>query len=117
MPTGPALAGPMTGSAENPESRDSGSDAYATSRNDGSNQHPCDLSKAASVFSAGAAPPVRLSLYIMHSKTDTIQSSAEALRYPWENHPGPDQVVELMPGVLWLRLKLQPQHEIGRAHV
>ena len=36
----------------------------------------------------------------MHSKTDTVQSSAEALRYPWENHPGPDQVVEVMPGVL-----------------
>ena len=42
----------------------------------------------------------------MHSKTDTIQSSVEALRYPWENHPGPDQVVEVMPGVLWVRLKL-----------
>ncbi len=36
----------------------------------------------------------------MHSKTDTVQSSAEALRYPWENHPGHDQVVEVMPGVL-----------------
>jgi glyoxylase-like metal-dependent hydrolase (beta-lactamase superfamily II) len=42
----------------------------------------------------------------MHSKTDTVQSSAEALRYPWENHPGHDQVVEVMPGVLWVRLKL-----------
>jgi glyoxylase-like metal-dependent hydrolase (beta-lactamase superfamily II) len=42
----------------------------------------------------------------MHSKSDTVQSSAEALRYPWENHPGPDQVVEMMPGVLWVRLKL-----------
>src|SRR5207245_821790 len=42
----------------------------------------------------------------MHSKTDTVHSSAEALRYPWENHPGPDQVVEVMPGVLWVRLKL-----------
>src|SRR5713226_6575992 len=42
----------------------------------------------------------------MHSRTDTIHSSAEALRYPWENHPGPDQVVEVTPGVLWLRLKL-----------
>ena len=42
----------------------------------------------------------------MHSKTDSVQSSAEALRYPWENHPGPDQVVEVMPGVLWVRLKL-----------
>src|SRR6478736_2365935 len=42
----------------------------------------------------------------MHSKTDAIQSSADALRYPWENHPGHDQVVEVMPGVLWARLKL-----------
>jgi glyoxylase-like metal-dependent hydrolase (beta-lactamase superfamily II) len=42
----------------------------------------------------------------MHSKTDSIQSSAEALRYPWEIHPGHDQVVEVMPGVLWVRLKL-----------
>src|SRR5256714_4677481 len=42
----------------------------------------------------------------MHSKTDTVQSSAEALRYPWEGHPGPDKVVEIRPGVLWVRLKL-----------
>ena len=42
----------------------------------------------------------------MHSKTDMVQSSAEALRYPWENHPGHDQVVEVTPGVLWVRLKL-----------
>ena len=42
----------------------------------------------------------------MDTKTDAIKSSAEALRYPWENHPGPDQVVEIMPGLLWVRLKL-----------
>jgi len=42
----------------------------------------------------------------MHSKTDTVQSSVEALRYPWEKHPGPTEVVEVMPGVLWARLKL-----------
>src|SRR5216683_1472551 len=42
----------------------------------------------------------------MDSKTDPTQSSAEALRYPWEHHPGPDQVVEVMPGVLWVRLAL-----------
>lgn len=35
-----------------------------------------------------------------------VQSSAEALRYPWEQHPGPDQVVELRPGLLWARLRL-----------
>lgn len=42
----------------------------------------------------------------MHSKIDKAQSSAEALRYPWESHPGPDQVVDLAPGVLWVRMKL-----------
>src|SRR6201981_1864784 len=42
----------------------------------------------------------------MLSKTANMQSSVEALRYPWESHPGPDQVVEVMPGVLWVRLKL-----------
>jgi glyoxylase-like metal-dependent hydrolase (beta-lactamase superfamily II) len=42
----------------------------------------------------------------MHTKTDSVQSSAEALRYPHDNHPGPDQVVEVRPGVLWLRLGL-----------
>src|ERR1044072_8239990 len=41
----------------------------------------------------------------MHSKAE-IHSSAEALRYPWENHPGHDQVVEVTSGVLWVRLKL-----------
>jgi glyoxylase-like metal-dependent hydrolase (beta-lactamase superfamily II) len=30
----------------------------------------------------------------------------DALRYPWDAHPGPDQVVDVMPGVKWLRLKL-----------
>lgn len=52
----------------------------------------------------------------MHSKTDAAKPDsaaqtadpkpADPLRYPWEAHPGPDQVVEVMPGVLWLRLKL-----------
>src|SRR4029077_5208783 len=74
--------------------------------------HPCVLARPAPVFSAGAAPIVRLSRCqqsrnrTMHSKTETAQSSAEALRYPWENHPGHDQVVEVRPGVLWVRLKL-----------
>ena len=43
----------------------------------------------------------------MDKKTDSLPSSAEALRYPWENHPGHDQVVEVAPGVLWARLKLR----------
>ena len=42
----------------------------------------------------------------MHSKADANPVAVDALRYPWESHPGPDQVVEIMPGVLWLRLKL-----------
>jgi glyoxylase-like metal-dependent hydrolase (beta-lactamase superfamily II) len=42
----------------------------------------------------------------MHSKTDAILSPADDLRYPWESHPGPDQVVEIAPGVLWIRLDL-----------
>ena len=42
----------------------------------------------------------------MHSRTDSIPSPAEALNYPWESHPGPDQAVEVMPGVLWVRLNL-----------
>jgi len=42
----------------------------------------------------------------MNAKTDTVQSSAEALRYPWEQHPGPEEIVEVRPGVLWARLKL-----------
>ena len=42
----------------------------------------------------------------MHSKTDAIQNPTDALRYPWESHPGPEHVVEVVPGVLWIRLKL-----------
>ena len=42
----------------------------------------------------------------MHSNTKPVQSPVDGLRYPWENHPGPEQVVEVMPGVLWVRLKL-----------
>ena len=47
----------------------------------------------------------------MHSKTDTAQSSVEALRYPWEKHPGPNEVVEVMPGVLWARPRKQDRFE------
>jgi len=42
----------------------------------------------------------------MHSKSDAIQPAADSLRYPWDQHPGEDQVVEVVPGVLWIRLKL-----------
>lgn len=42
----------------------------------------------------------------MDKKTNAPQSLAEALRYPWETPPGPNEVIELMPGVLWVRLKL-----------
>ncbi|NVN85354.1 MAG: MBL fold metallo-hydrolase [Rhodopseudomonas sp.] len=42
----------------------------------------------------------------MHSKTDAIKITSDDLRYPWESHPGQDQVVEIAPGLLWIRLKL-----------
>jgi glyoxylase-like metal-dependent hydrolase (beta-lactamase superfamily II) len=42
----------------------------------------------------------------MDTKTDGHKSPAEALRYPWETPPGPDQVIEVTSGVLWVRLKL-----------
>lgn len=42
----------------------------------------------------------------MDTTTETIAPVGEVLRYPWDAHPGPDQVVEIAPGVLWLRLKL-----------
>src|SRR5260370_36480533 len=58
----------------------------------GTARSPCVLNKASLVFRLARR---RLCGYAgtMHSKTDMVQSSAEALRYPWENHPGQDQVV------------------------
>ncbi len=42
----------------------------------------------------------------MSSTADTIAPASGELRYPWDSHPGPDQVVEVADGVLWVRLKL-----------
>lgn len=42
----------------------------------------------------------------MKSKEPAFQSLAETLRYPWETPPGPNEVIELRPGVLWLRQTL-----------
>ena len=42
----------------------------------------------------------------MHSKPEAPLSLAESLRYPWETPPGPGDVIEVTPGVLWVRLKL-----------
>jgi len=42
----------------------------------------------------------------MHSKTNPISTAADGLKYPWESHPAPDQVVEIAAGVLWIRLDL-----------
>ena len=42
----------------------------------------------------------------MDSKTDSVPAAADGLRYPWEGHPGQDQVVEVRPGLLWVRLAL-----------
>jgi glyoxylase-like metal-dependent hydrolase (beta-lactamase superfamily II) len=42
----------------------------------------------------------------MDTKTAPHLSPAEALRYPWDTPPAPNEVIEVMPGVLWVRLKL-----------
>ena len=42
----------------------------------------------------------------MHSKIDAVTLSADGLRYPWDSHPGIDQVLEVAPGILWVRLDL-----------
>jgi len=42
----------------------------------------------------------------MHKKNAAIETPHDELHFPLESHPGPDQVVEIAPGVLWLRLKL-----------
>ncbi|MBN8976360.1 MAG: MBL fold metallo-hydrolase [Rhizobiales bacterium] len=42
----------------------------------------------------------------MKFREPAFQSLAETLRYPWETPPGPNEVIELRPGVLWLRQKL-----------
>jgi glyoxylase-like metal-dependent hydrolase (beta-lactamase superfamily II) len=67
---------------------------------------------AAIGFSAGAAKIVPLSRWkdiateAMHTKTETIPSPSDGLTYPWDKHPGTDQVLEIAPGVLWIRLDL-----------
>ncbi len=42
----------------------------------------------------------------MHSKSGAGLSTAEALRYPHETPPEPGEVIEIAPGILWVRLKL-----------
>src|SRR3954462_1945644 len=42
----------------------------------------------------------------MPAPTEALHSPADTLRYPWDKHPGPHDVVEIMPGVLWIRLDL-----------
>jgi glyoxylase-like metal-dependent hydrolase (beta-lactamase superfamily II) len=42
----------------------------------------------------------------MPSQPDASATPADALRYPWDAHPGADQTVEIAPGVLWVRLDL-----------
>lgn len=38
--------------------------------------------------------------------TDASTKPADPLSYPIESHPGPDQVVDIAPGIKWLRLDL-----------
>src|SRR4051812_37461691 len=42
----------------------------------------------------------------MHAKHDASTTPADDLHYPWHSHPGADQAVEIVPGVLWIRLTL-----------
>jgi len=41
-----------------------------------------------------------------HSKQTPSVPRSRRCVYPWENHPGPDQVVEVMPAYCGVRLKL-----------
>jgi len=41
----------------------------------------------------------------MNLKTDPASEEGE-LRFPWPRHPGPDQLLEIRPGILWARFKL-----------
>jgi len=42
----------------------------------------------------------------MHANAPTSTKPADPLRYPFETAPQPDEVIELRPGVLWVRLAL-----------
>lgn len=42
----------------------------------------------------------------MPSKPPATPNPSDGLIYLWDKHPGPDQVVEIAPGVLWIRLDL-----------
>lgn len=42
----------------------------------------------------------------MHTKSEAGLIPPQALRYPFETPPNPDEVIEVAPGVLWVRLRL-----------
>ncbi|HWW48808.1 MAG TPA: MBL fold metallo-hydrolase [Xanthobacteraceae bacterium] len=42
----------------------------------------------------------------MDTKSDILPIPPQALRYPFETPPGPEEVIEVAPGVLWVRLAL-----------
>lgn len=42
----------------------------------------------------------------MHTKTTTPPAAADGLRYPFETPPQPDEVIEVAPGLVWVRLAL-----------
>jgi glyoxylase-like metal-dependent hydrolase (beta-lactamase superfamily II) len=42
----------------------------------------------------------------MHTTTTTIPAAADGLRYPFETPPNPDEVIEVAPGLVWVRLAL-----------
>ena len=53
----------------------------------------------------------------MHSKTDNVHSSAEALRYPWDDHPGEDQVVDGAVRRALARLGVKGERREGRVGI
>jgi glyoxylase-like metal-dependent hydrolase (beta-lactamase superfamily II) len=42
----------------------------------------------------------------MHTKAATLTAAPDGLRYPFPTPPKPDEVIELAPGLLWVRLAL-----------
>jgi glyoxylase-like metal-dependent hydrolase (beta-lactamase superfamily II) len=42
----------------------------------------------------------------MDTKTATLTAASDGLRYPIETPPGPDEAIEVAPGLIWVRLTL-----------
>src|SRR5216684_2484739 len=78
-----AKRGPMTGSASNPESRDSGSGANAPSRNDGGSIAILHLS-ANTLVSAARRPPLMSTIDLAVSPSDLRTLAEQSNAWPFE---------------------------------